>query len=152
MEQPTSGSDLTPRLVEQLYAEALLLADEARGYFDGDGRDDRDELGAGGGVTFACESLKATSRLMHVLAWLLARRADGGDADAATAREPARRLGEEAGSGAEDVAGLPLRARLLIARSQELYARVARLDGEGARQGEVASPARSLQGRLEQSF
>ena len=32
---------ITPRLVDQLYTEAMLLADEARSYFDEAGRDDR---------------------------------------------------------------------------------------------------------------
>ena len=33
---------ITPRLVDALYTEAMLLADEARAYFDDAGRDERD--------------------------------------------------------------------------------------------------------------
>jgi regulator of CtrA degradation len=32
---------LTPKLVDSLYVEAMVLADEARAYFDRNGKDDR---------------------------------------------------------------------------------------------------------------
>ena len=53
----------------------MLLADEARSYFEGRARVDRDALDPWMRVGFSCESLKVTTRLMHVIAWLLARRA-----------------------------------------------------------------------------
>lgn len=56
------------RLVDSLYVEAMVLADEARGYFDQLGRDERDALEALSRVAFSCESLKVTTRLMHVIA------------------------------------------------------------------------------------
>ena len=63
----------------------MLLADEARGYFDDAGRGDRDSLDALGRVVFSCESMKVTTRLMHVIAWLLTQRAVAGGRD-----QPAR--------------------------------------------------------------
>jgi len=39
-----AGSRITPRLVESLYTEAMVLADEARTYFDTASRADRDSL------------------------------------------------------------------------------------------------------------
>ena len=67
-------------LADALYAEALLLGDEMRAYFDHAGRAERDQLAPIGRLHFACESLKATTRLMHALAWLANRRAiDSGD-------------------------------------------------------------------------
>ena len=48
---PSSGHDhgpearITPRLIDSLYTEAMILADEARAYFDEAGRDDRLLLG-----------------------------------------------------------------------------------------------------------
>ena len=146
-------SDLTPRLVEALYAEAMLLADEVRAYFDEDGRDDRARLDAAGGVVFACESLKVTTRLMHVLAWLLTRKAvHAGEIGAGDEQGARRRLSEAADSEDADTRILPLRARMLIAQSRDLYGRVRRLDEESARERDDASPARSLLGRLEQNF
>ena len=67
--------EMHSRLVDSLYVEAMLLADEARGYFDNAGKHERDGLDALGRVSFSCESLKVTTRLMHIIAWLLTQRA-----------------------------------------------------------------------------
>jgi regulator of CtrA degradation len=66
---------LTSRLVDSLYVEAMLLADEVRAYFDEGGREEREALPPLLKVSFSCESLKVTTRLMHVIAWLLTQRA-----------------------------------------------------------------------------
>ena len=66
---------LAKRLIDGLYTEAMLLADEVRAYFDDVGRDARDLLDPIERVLFSCESLKVTTRLMHVIAWLLTQRA-----------------------------------------------------------------------------
>ena len=97
-------AQLTPRLVDSLYTEAMLLADEARAYFDRHGREERESLDPLLRVGFSCESLKVTTRLMHVVAWLLTQRAvEAGEISRAHARKPARRL---AGMGAADLARL----------------------------------------------
>jgi regulator of CtrA degradation len=145
---------LTPKLVASLYTEAMLLADEARSYFDRQGRDDRDRLDPIVRVSFSCESLKVTTRLMHVIAWLLTQRAvEAGELSPLQARSPARRLGEAPGTDESLLPRLPEEAVGLIAASRDLYARVQRLDASG---GEAAmpqpSPARSLLSRLERSF
>ncbi|MBC7985421.1 MAG: DUF1465 family protein, partial [Sphingomonadaceae bacterium] len=66
---------LARRLIDDLYVEAMVLADEARAYFDDHGNVERDALAPARRVDYAVESLKATTRIMHVIAWLLARRA-----------------------------------------------------------------------------
>ena len=84
---------ITSRLIDALYTEAMLLADEARSYFDDAGRDERSTLQPFARVGFACESLKVTTRLMHIIAWLLTRRAvEAGELSRHEARDPARRL------------------------------------------------------------
>ena len=74
-----------------------MLADEARSYFDTGGRDDRLSLDPLDRVGFSCESLKVTTRLMHVIAWLLTQRAVAAGelsrAQARRGRAPARRGG-----------------------------------------------------------
>ncbi|MCA1654665.1 MAG: DUF1465 family protein, partial [Sphingomicrobium sp.] len=91
---PSGEARITPRLIDALYTEAMLLADEARGYFDDAGRDDRLTLEPFARVGFACESLKVTTRIMHIVAWLLTQRAiEGGEIRAAAGRRPERRLG-----------------------------------------------------------
>lgn len=146
---------LTPKLVASLYTEAMVLADEARSYFDRQGREDRDSLDPIVRVAFSCESLKVTTRLMHVIAWLLTQRAvEAGELSPLQARTPARRLGDAPGTDDAVVAKLPGDAAALVEASRELYARVRRLDEQGI-DGAVApqpSPARSLLSRLERSF
>lgn len=144
---------LTPRLISALYIEAMLLADEVRTYFDETGREERDSLAPLQRVSFSCESLKVTTRLMHIIAWLLTWRAvEAGEITAAQAREPSRRLGEAAESDEMIVTALPEKARALIHTSRDLYQRVARLDAGLAPEIDSISPARALMDRLESAF
>lgn len=150
-----SGNDsrITPRLVESLYTEAMLLADEARTYFDAEGRRERDGLDPFVRVGFACESLKVTTRLMHIIAWLLTQRAiETGEMSPASGRRPERRLGHAGESDTHVVQQLPPSAQSLIAASTDLYNRVRRLDEDGLNEAPPASPARALMGRLERDF
>ena len=144
---------ITPRLIDSFYTEAMLLADEARSYFDDVGRTDRNTLEPMARVGFACESLKVTTRIMHIVAWLLTQRAvETGELTASSGRRPERRLGHAQESDPELVATLPESARKLIVASSDLYARIKRLD-EGVLAEEPApSPARALMGRLERGL
>jgi regulator of CtrA degradation len=151
-EQAIMDGQLAPRLVDGLYVEAMVLADEARSYFDTGGRDDRLALDPLDRVGFSCESLKVTTRLMHVIAWLLTQRAvAAGELSRAQAGAPERRLGAAADTDPDLFQRLPEAAAALIRASEDLYGRVSRLDrGGGA--GEAGSPARSLLGRLQRSL
>jgi len=144
---------ITPRLINSFYTEAMLLADEARSYFDEAGRLDRNTLDPLARVGFACESLKVTTRIMHIVAWLLTQRAvESGELTTPGGRRPERRLGHAQDSDPDVIAKLPESARKLIGSSEDLYARIKRLD-EGVLGGEPAqSPARALMGRLERGL
>jgi regulator of CtrA degradation len=144
---------ITSRLVDSLYTEAMLLADEARSYFDDIGRDERASLEPFPRVGFACESLKVTTRIMHIVAWLLTQRAiESGEIALREGRRPERRLGHAQDSDQAVIGQLPAAARRLINSSAELYARVKRID-EGQMEAEVPqSPARALMGRLERGL
>ena len=143
---------LTPKLIDGLYVEAMVLADEARSYFDTGGRDDRLALDPIDRVGFSCESLKVTTRLMHVIAWLLTQRAVGaGELSRTQAGTPERRLGTAADTDRDLLQRLPETAVDLIRASEELYGRVSRLD-QGSFAEETVSPARSLLSRLQRSF
>lgn len=132
----------TDKLIDALYTEAMLLADEARGYFDSVGREDRAAMPPLERVTFSCESLKVTTRLMHVVAWLLARR------NGAQTSNPLSAASE---SGASELASLPHEAQLIVKASADLYDRVSRLDERlGEDLGE--SPVLGLQNRLARAF
>ncbi|RYE55321.1 MAG: DUF1465 family protein [Rhizobiaceae bacterium] len=144
---------LRSRLVNGLYTEAMLLADEARAYFDHQGRQDREALDPVTRVALSCESLKITTRLMHVLAWLLTERAiDLGQMNDDEAAAAARRLGDAAMSDAGSLEGLPRPAIALVDASQDLYARVRRLEIEAPEPASGVSPALSLLDRLERAF
>lgn len=145
-------------LVDGLYVEAMLMADEARSYFDGcdvaeGGMDDPLRR-----VAFACESLKVTTRLMHIIAWLLSQRAwqrgEIGDADLSDEKY---RLGRASESDPLLVATFPFAARALIEASHDLYDRVARLQDRldrmtGSLAMPMINPARALLDRLNTAF
>ena len=152
-DNPTPESRITARLIDSLYTEAMVLADEARHYFDEAGRDERAGLEPFARVGFACESLKVTTRIMHIVAWLLTQRAiESGELNMIDGRRPERRLGNAQDSDPAVVDQLPEAARDLISASADLYARVKRID-EGSAETEVAvSPARALMGRLERGL
>jgi regulator of CtrA degradation len=144
---------ITSRVIDSLYTEAMLLADEARSYFDDVGRNDRAMLEPFARVGFACESLKVTTRIMHIVAWLLTQRAiESGEIPTAAGRRPERRLGHAADSDPAVVEQLPESAQRLINASADLYARIRRID-EGQLETEIPqSPARALMGRLERGL
>src|SRR5438309_6784118 len=114
-ETPQAEVRITSRLIDALYTEAMLLADEARSYFDDAGRDERATLEPFARVGFACESLKVTTRIMHIVAWLLTQRAiEAGEIREGGGRRPERRLGNAQDSDAAVVEQLPPAARKLI--------------------------------------
>lgn len=144
---------ITPRLIDSLYTEAMLLADEARAYFDETGRDDRQSLEPFARVGFACESLKVTTRIMHIVAWLLTQKAvESGEIKAAGGGRPERRLGHANESDPLVIAQLPDSAQKLINSSVDLYSRIKRLDQGQLMDEPAQSPARALMGRLERDL
>ena len=148
---------IQPDLVSSLYAEALVLADEARTWFDRAmnlgpplpdangalsnslGRaptPDNDVLLDWAGrhdpalrIILSCESLRLTTRLMHIIAWLLLQRAiTNAELPASAALDDQNRLGPSPDLDEAALARLPEEARRLILSSVRLYTRVAILD------------------------
>ncbi|OWK32845.1 DUF1465 family protein [Sphingomonas mucosissima] len=153
MNEGAQDSSVQRRLIDSLYVEAMVLADDARSYFDEGGREEREGLTPMARVTFSCESLKVTTRLMHVIAWLLTQRAVfAGELGAGDALHPSRRLGEAPVTVPAITAELPLRAQRLVAASAELHRRVARLDAAQVAGAPEQSPARQMFERLALSF
>ena len=146
------------RLVDGLYLEAMVMADEARAYFDMRDTNEPELEDPLRRVSFACESLKVTTRLMHIIAWLLSQRAwqRGEIADVELADEKYR-LGRATQTDPEIASAFPFAARALIEASQDLYDRVARLQDRMDRMARPrsqteSSPARALMDRLNTAF
>jgi regulator of CtrA degradation len=152
-DSPERQTRITPRLIDSLYTEAMILADEARSYFDEEGRDDRVNLPPFVRVGFACESLKVTTRIMHIVAWLLTQKAvETGEISSPDGRRPERRRGKASESDPAVVEQLPDSAQRLVNASVDLYARIKRLDEGQLFDEPAASPARALMGRLERDL
>jgi regulator of CtrA degradation len=144
---------ITSRLIDSLYTESMLLADEARSYFDDAGRDDRATLEPFARVGFACESLRVTTRIMHIVAWLLTQRAiESGEIPMRDGRRRETRLGHAQESDPAVVSQLPESAQKLINASSDLYARVQRIEEGNVETDIPQSPARALMGRLERGL
>jgi regulator of CtrA degradation len=159
-EETESPSELSAILIDQLYREAMQLAEDSRTYFDHVGQWDRKRLEPMERVLFSCESLKVTTRLMHAISWLLVRKAvQAHEMNEAEARLPERRLGRATVTLEDDLqrlASLPPMAQRLVVRSQDLYNRLHRIenqliDSDGFA-APAASPARALMQRIEGAF
>ncbi|MFM6852975.1 MAG: DUF1465 family protein [Sphingopyxis sp.] len=183
--------------IDGLYADALILADESRAWFeraqferapferaqghdrarypapataavlstapaaapvDDDGEAIKNWAGRNdpvARVALSCESLRLTTRLMHIIAWLLMQRGIGAGEIAADAMAlPTNRLGPSPDCDAAVRAMLPDRAQRLIDASLTLHHRVADLElrllaSHAARTApDAAHPVHAMQGRL----
>ncbi|SKB29575.1 DUF1465 family protein [Sphingopyxis flava] len=129
--------------VENLYVEAMLLADEAHSAFAA-----AREFGAGRSdcllqLSLACESLKTTTRLMHIIAWLLHRRAMiAGDAGAGP-DDSAARIGEPIPADWTVCAAFDPNIGRIIAASERLFERIAGLEA-GWNAAEAAQPVQAM--------
>lgn len=154
----SSPLEIAEKLIDELYLEAMVLADEARSYLELWGMRDRDDVQPLTRIQLSCESLKVTTRLMQVIAWLLTRRALArGEIDAAEAASEKYRLGDAAPTDHRTTIGFPSDMRVLIAASESLYQRALRLEeqlvgGIQDDRGAASSPARDLMHRLESAF
>jgi len=157
-------SNLSHPIVESLYDEALVLADEARAVFalgtsafievrdedqTGDNRSKREVTTR---LALSTEGLKTTTRMMHALAWLLNQRAlfSGELSQAQVLRHGT--LPDDRTPDPEALAMLEPETRELIFRSEQLYLRIERLDARWRTQVEPEAPPHTLTRRIERSF
>ncbi|WP_427968601.1 DUF1465 family protein [Altererythrobacter sp.] len=141
-------NNLSQPIIESLYTEALVLADEVRAVFalglDSSLQGASDALR----LALSSEGLKATTRMMHVLAWLLNQRAYfSGDLTENQLRKHSE-LPKDRESSEEDMALLEDATRELIEDTMRLHRRIARLDSAW-RDGFEAQPyVRALHERI----
>lgn len=137
---------INPRIVEALYGETLVLADEVRAQFDAARRAGEvagaDDLTR---VALSCEALRTTTRVMHCLAWLLNHRAYfAGELSELALRRHGRLVASVPPSDPENCALLTPEMLVLVRESERIYARIERLE----RAWRSAAPAESAIERL----
>ena len=124
-------------LFAKTFREGMDMVEETAAYLDGPGRQDSQKLGRDDALTYASQSMRLTTRLMQVASWLLVQRAlKEGEMSLSEARQDKYRLVPEAPTDealsfsdlAKDSYALPARLLDLLARSEQLYERIARLD------------------------
>jgi regulator of CtrA degradation len=135
-------ADISASIVESLYCDALLLADEARAAFDLSGRleqaSEDEDLAR---VALSCEALRTTTRMMHVLAWLLNQRAYfRGEMSEFQLRRHGRLPPQQTAADPAQLARLDPSLRELVRRTQQFYDRIARID-RGWRERFAMQPA-----------
>ena len=138
----TQTATINPRIVEGLYSEALVLADEVRAAFMLSGRIEtagREEDLAR--IALSCEALRTTTRMMHAIAWLLNHRAYFmGELSEFQLRRHGKLAEDAAAADPERLALLDPEIRDLIGASERFYARLMRLDNAW-RQDEPRGPS-----------
>ena len=119
-------------LFQRTFDEGMSLVEETARYLDGQGREEQRTLPRKAAMLYAGESMRVTTRLMQAASWLLVQRAvHDGDMDIEDASSDRYRLGSKEicfGGSAEGVELLPKMLQDLLARSDNLYRRIARLD------------------------
>ena len=148
-----SARNINHEIIEDLYSEALLLADDARAVFDLRIGEKGDNASDSLKIALSIEGLRTTTRMMHVLAWLLNQRAFlAGELSAAQLARH-NELPQERSADPANLEALEPETRALIRESEDLHARVARLDREMRRAEQQAeAPVQAMQDRLAQAF
>lgn len=142
-------------LFNRTFDEGMALVEEAARYLDGRGKEEARNLPRKTAMLYASESLRVTTRLMQAASWLLVQRAvHEGDMPLTDATDDRYRLGSKEicfGGRTDEIGGLPRALQDLLARSDSLYRRIARLE-EVLLSARPASGVRTQFERLEQAF
>lgn len=149
MSQPAT---INPRIVESLYCEALVLSDEVRDAFSLSGRIDDGQDGDLARIALSSEGLRATTRMMHAIAWLLNHRAYFmGELTEFQLRRHGRLSRDLKGADQANLALLDSHIAELIETTDRFYARLMRLDRSWRQQDENRPSAiANLRNRLTQ--
>lgn len=150
----TTPATLCPTIVETLYCEALVLADEARAEFDLSSRFASTESNEDFiRMALSCEALRTTTRMMHAIAWLLNHRAHlSGELTEFQLRQHGQLPPAQPDGDPDQFALLSAELQDLVARTRQFYARVERLD-RAWRRSYASQPAavHRLRDRLDQA-
>jgi len=122
-------------LFAKTFREGMNMVEETAAYLDGPGRADAKKLNREDALIYASQSMRLTTRLMQVASWLLVQRAlKEGEMTTQDARADKYRIAPETVADGVDkplaqyARALPPLLLDLLARSETLYERIARLD------------------------
>ena len=130
-----SGRLLASQSFSRFFRAGMKLVEDTAAYLDGPGRRESKLLDRATSLAYASESVRLTTRLMHLASWLLLHRAvNEGELTLVQANkertriklsieEPSSRLAADGRVGE-----LPVRLHELIARSKTLKDQIRRLD------------------------
>lgn len=147
---------LSQESIAKTYGETLALAKRAQAWFAGRGSAARAAMSEAEQTAYAAETLRLSSRILHVMAWTMNRRAvAAGEISEEEAQEPQRRLGGRTvclGEPAAPVALLPEPVREMYEESGRLYRRALRLQDmlDAGAPGRGAAPVHALWRRLDE--
>lgn len=133
--------------VENLYVEAMLLADEAHAAFAARRDCAAVQDDAFLRVAEACEALKTTTRLMHIIAWLLHHRAMIAGDPGAGPDDSAARIGDPVAADWDVCAGFDASMQRIVKASERLFERIVQI--EGGWQKPAVTPVQNLLARIE---
>lgn len=133
IEQFNAAEFVGTALFDATFAENAALVRKTSAYLEGEGRRDAHGLPRKIALAFAGESMRLTTRMMQISAWLLAQRArHNGKMTVAEAGDEKYRLGLDDTVMGSRLAGsehLPPKLLDIIELSEQLYLRLSRIDG-----------------------
>ena len=143
MPQMSQMAAISSRIIEGLYCEALVLAEEVRAAFTLSGRIERacndEDLAR---VALSCEGLRTTTRMMHAIAWLLNHRAHlMGELSEFQLRRFGRLAPDPTQSDPDALMLMGQHQREVIAATKRFYARLLRLDRDWREAGTMQPSA-----------
>lgn len=120
------------KVFEKVFVDGMALVEETAAYLDGPGRQLSNKLPREASLTYAAWSMELTTRLMQAASWLVMQKAvRDGDMDPEDAMQPKYRISREdpaLDAQAQRGRGLPDVFLDLVARSENLFERICRLD------------------------
>ena len=128
----STRTSIPPSIIERLYREAINLAEDARSTFEYSHTEQnpaRQNTSDVQRIALSCEALRTTTRMMHVLAWLLNHRAFfAGELSEFQLRRHGRLPTSQPPSDPAQLALLDAETADVVERSSAFYARIERLD------------------------
>ena len=132
IQENNAATFVQSELFARTFREGMTLVEETANYLDGEGRDESKKLARDAALSYASASMRLTTQLMQIASWLLVLRAvREGEMTLVEAADEKYRLAdkpEERGALASE--GMPERLFMLIDASDQLYARINRLDSD----------------------